>query len=115
ATSLASAVQTHAGIGSWTQVATLKGEELAGTICAYPFRDIAEAEGYYGFDVPLLPADYVTEDAGTGFVHTAPGHGEDDFATGQRNGLEVPRTLDDEGRFYASVALFAGKIVYNQK
>jgi len=115
ATSLASAVQTHAGIGAWTQVATLKGAELAGTMAAHPFRDIAEANGYYGFDVPLLQADYVTEDAGTGFVHTAPGHGEDDFATGQRHGLEVPRTLDDEGRFYPSVALFAGKIVYNQR
>ena len=115
ATSLASTVQTHAGIGAWTQVATLKGADFAGTIAAHPFRDIAEAEGYYSFDVPLLPADYVTEDAGTGFVHTAPGHGEDDFATGQRHGLEVPRTLDDEGRFYPSVALFAGKVVYNQK
>jgi isoleucyl-tRNA synthetase len=115
ATSLADTVQTHAGIGAWTQVAILKGAELAGTIAAHPFRDIAEANGYYGFDVPLLAADYVTEDAGTGFVHTAPGHGEDDFATGQRHGLEVPRTLDDEGRFYPSVALFAGKIVYNQK
>jgi isoleucyl-tRNA synthetase len=115
ATSLASNVQAHAGIGSWVQVATVKGADLAGTICAHPFRDIAEAEGHYGFEVPLLPAEYVTEDAGTGFVHTAPGHGEDDFMLGQRHGLEVPRTLDDEGRFYPSVALFAGKIVYNQK
>jgi isoleucyl-tRNA synthetase len=115
ATSLASNVQTHAGIGAWTQVATLKGSELAGTIAAHPFRNIAEANGHYVFEVPLLPANYVTEDAGTGFVHTAPGHGEDDFTLGQRHGLEVPRTLDDEGRFYPSVALFAGKIVYNQK
>jgi isoleucyl-tRNA synthetase len=115
ATSLAATVQTHAGIGAWTQVATLKGADIAGTVCAHPFAGIAEAEGYYGFPVPLLPADYVTEDAGTGFVHTAPGHGEDDFVTGQRHGLEVPRTLDDEGRFYPSVALFAGRIVYNQR
>jgi isoleucyl-tRNA synthetase len=115
ATSLAASVQTHAAIGAWRQVATLKGSDLAGTVCAHPFRAIAEAQGYYDFPVPLLPADYVTEDAGTGFVHTAPGHGEDDFALGQRHGLEVPRTLDDEGRFYPSVALFAGKIVYTQK
>jgi isoleucyl-tRNA synthetase len=115
ATSLASNVQTHAGIGSWTQVATLKGSDLVGTIAAHPFRDIEEADGHYGFEVPLLPAEYVTEDAGTGFVHTAPGHGEDDFMLGQRHGLEVPRTLDDEGRFYPSVALFGGKVVYTQK
>ncbi len=115
ATSLASSVQTHAGIGAWTEIATFKGAELAGTICAHPFKEIAEAYGHYDFPVPLLPGDYVTEDAGTGFVHTAPGHGEDDFLLGQRHGLEVPRTLDDEGRFYPSVALFAGKIVYTQK
>jgi isoleucyl-tRNA synthetase len=115
ATSLASAVQAHAGIGAWSQVATVKGSALAGTICAHPFRDIADAHGHYDFPVPLLPAEYVTEDAGTGFVHTAPGHGEDDFLLGQRHGIEVPRTLDDEGRFYPSVALFAGKIVYTQK
>ncbi len=112
---LASSVQTHAGIGAWTEIATVKGSDLAGTICAHPFKDIEEAAGYYDFPVPLLPADYVTEDAGTGFVHTAPGHGEDDFALGQRHGLEVPRTLDDSGRFYPSVALFAGKIVLTQK
>ncbi len=115
AESLASAVQAHAGIGAWTQVARVKGDDLAGTICAHPFRDIAEANGHYDFPVPLLPAEYVTEDAGTGFVHTAPGHGEDDFMLGQRHGIETPRTLDDEGRFYPSVALFAGKIVYTQK
>jgi isoleucyl-tRNA synthetase len=115
ATSLASNVQTHAGVGAWRQIATVKGADLAGTVCAHPFKDIAEANGHYDFPVPLLPAEYVTEDAGTGFVHTAPGHGEDDFMLGQRHGLEVPRTLDDEGRFYPSVALFAGKIVYTQK
>jgi len=115
AESLASAVQAHAGIGAWTQVATVVGADIAGTICAHPFREIAEAAGHYDFPVPLLPAEYVTADAGTGFVHTAPGHGEDDFKLGQRHGIEVPRTLDDEGRFYPSVALFAGKLVYTQK
>ncbi len=66
--------------------------------------------------MPLLPADYVTEDAGTGFVHTAPGHGEDDFALGVRHGIEVPRTLDDEGVFYPSVALVrpAQRVLYTQ-
>jgi isoleucyl-tRNA synthetase len=115
ATGLAPAVKLQAKIASWRVVATLRGADLAGTVAAHPFRDLAEAEGQYDFPVPLLPADYVTDDAGTGFVHTAPGHGEDDFALGQRHGLEVPRTLDDEGRFYPSVALFAGKRVYTQK
>jgi len=115
ATTLAPVVQQQAKIASWRVVAVLKGSDLPGTICAHPFRDLPEAGGHYDFPVPLLPAEYVTEDAGTGFVHTAPGHGEDDFALGTRHGIEVPRTLDDEGVFYPSVALFAGKRVYTQK
>jgi isoleucyl-tRNA synthetase len=43
--------------------------------CAHPFRGLKGANGYWDFGVPVLPADYVTDDAGTGFVHTAPGHG----------------------------------------
>jgi isoleucyl-tRNA synthetase len=115
ATGLAESVKAQAKIAGWHTVATLKGADLAGTISAHPFRDIAEAEGHYDFPVPIFSADYVTDDAGTGFVHIAPGHGEDDFALGMKHGIEVPRTLDDEGVFYPSVALFAGKRVYTQK
>ena len=62
----------------------------------------------YDFPVPLLPADHVTTEAGTGFVHTAPGHGEDDFEFGRAHGLEVPDTVGDDGAFNAWVPLFAG-------
>ena len=48
---------------------------------AHPFRGLDGAGGYWDFAVPVLPADYVTDDAGTGFVHTAPGHGADDYNT----------------------------------
>jgi isoleucyl-tRNA synthetase len=115
ATALAPAVQQQAKIESWHIIATLKGSDLAGTVASHPFRDLNDTNGHYDFPVPLLSADYVTEDAGTGFVHIAPGHGEDDFALGVKHGIEVPRTLDDEGVFYPSVALFAGKRVYTQK
>ena len=53
----------------------------------------------YDFDVPLLPGDFVTTEAGTGFVHIAPGHGEDDFELGGANGLEVPETVADDGTY----------------
>src|SRR5579883_48678 len=115
ATALAPAVKEQSKIAEWRIVATLEGSDLAATIAAHPFRDVAEALGHYEFPVPLLPGEHVTEDAGTGFVHTAPGHGEDDFVLGTRHGIEVPRTIDDEGRFYPSVALFAGKRVYTEK
>ena len=57
-----------------TRVRDVRVEELDGAVAAHPFRSIG-----YGFDVPVLAGDHVTADTGTGFVHTAPGHGEDDF------------------------------------
>jgi isoleucyl-tRNA synthetase len=75
-----------------------------GVICAHPFRGRG-----YEFDVPLLPGEHVTDEAGTGFVHTAPGHGEEDFELGQQFRIEVPRTVDEDGSFYAEVPIFAGK------
>jgi isoleucyl-tRNA synthetase len=75
-----------------------------GTTCAHPLA----GQGY-DFKVPLLPGEHVTADTGTGFVHTAPGHGEEDFELGQRHRIEIPRTVDEDGSFYAEVPLFAGK------
>jgi isoleucyl-tRNA synthetase len=83
--------------------------------CFHPLRDVA---GGYRFLVPLLSGDHVTADTGTGFVHTAPGHGEDDF-TLWKNSAEVldelevdksiPRTVAEDGSFYPEVPFFAGK------
>jgi isoleucyl-tRNA synthetase len=82
---------------------TLPGSALAGTICAHPLR----GQGY-DFSVPLLPGEHVTTEAGTGLVHTAPGHGLEDFEVGQRYGIEVPATVANDGRYYDHVPLFAG-------
>jgi isoleucyl-tRNA synthetase len=59
----------------------------------------------------FVAADYVTMDTGTGLVHTAPGHGEDDFLTGQREGLPVLSPLDAAGRFLPTVPRYAGEKV----
>ncbi len=68
-------VVKHARITKFKFVVdNLSGSDLHGTICSHPFRGHG-----YDFDVPLLAGEHVTADAGTGFVHTAPGHGEDDF------------------------------------
>lgn len=85
----------------------LKGEVFEGTICHHPLH----GQGY-DFDVPLLPGEHVTIDTGTGFVHTAPSHGIEDFDLGKKYGLDVPDTLNDEGRYYDHVPLFAGQHVY---
>jgi len=104
---LIDAVCAEAKITEHAVLATFKGTALAGTICAHPLR----GQGY-DFDVPLLPADFVTTEAGTGFVHTAPGHGADDFVLGSAHGIEVPATVGEDGVFYDHVPLFAGKTVY---
>ncbi|WP_418152169.1 isoleucine--tRNA ligase [Litorimonas sp. RW-G-Af-16] len=79
---------------------------LVQTTLSHPLKDMDGAEGKYDFPVPLLEGDHVTADAGTGFVHTAPSHGEDDYIvwTSNQQKLEalgidpvVPMTLDDAG------------------
>jgi isoleucyl-tRNA synthetase len=82
-------------------------EELAAVVCAHPLASLG-----YDFKVPLLDGDHVTDDAGTGFVHTAPGHGREDFDawTAAARALEargisskIPFTVDDAG-FYTTDA-----------
>ena len=87
------------------------GIEPSGIICAHPFR----GQGY-DFDVPLLPGEHVTSDTGTGFVHTAPGHGEDDFELLVGLDKQYPAKHPDafavvgpDGSFNPQVPLFAGK------
>ncbi|MBI1273361.1 MAG: isoleucine--tRNA ligase [Alphaproteobacteria bacterium] len=103
-----------AGIEEAETLAALQASDLAGTVCAHPFRGNPQAGGYYDFDVPLLAGDFVTTEQGTGFVHIAPGHGEDDFNLGRANNIEVPDMLADDGSYRPWVGLFAGKLVYKQ-
>ncbi len=110
ALSLAESVREAAKIESWTKITELKGSDIIGTICAHPLR----GQGYE-FDVPVLKGDFVTEDTGTGFVHIAPSHGEDDFYLGKAAGLEIPDNVADDGTFRPHVPLFAGLEVYTQK
>ncbi len=110
ATALSEGVKASAKIEEWKLVGTLKGSEVTGTICQHPFNGQD-----YDFDVPLLTGDFVTEEAGTGFVHIAPGHGEDDFNLGVANDIEVTDNVSDDGKFRDHVPLFAGMEVYTQE
>ncbi|WP_206930217.1 isoleucine--tRNA ligase [Roseococcus thiosulfatophilus] len=96
-----------AGLGAHSLHRVLKGAELAGAIAAHPLRGAG-----YDFDVPLLPGDFVTTEAGTGFVHIAPGHGEDDFNLGRAHGLPVPETVNDDGTFTHHAPGFEGLHVF---
>ncbi len=81
-----------------------KGRELEGTQFRHPFLDLR---------VPAVLADYVTLEQGTGVVHTAPGHGAEDFYTGQRYGLETYAPLDDQGHFLEGLPEYKGKTVFD--
>ena len=83
ATELAATVAAEAKIDGWTCVDRFPGAALAGTICRHPLDGQGGAE-HYAFDVPALPAEFVTTEQGTGVVHIAPGHGAGCDGKGRR-------------------------------
>lgn len=87
------AEQGHQLLGTW------KGKELEGVVCQHPF---------YNRRSPIIFGDHVTLEAGTGCVHTAPGHGEEDFALGQKYGLSILSPVDEKGRLTAEAPGFEG-------
>jgi len=103
AESLAQGVMSAAKIAEWVRLGPVSP---AGMVCAHPLSTL---DAGYGFPVPLLAGDHVTEEAGSGFVHTAPGHGAEDYlvwlATGHR---DIPETVDENGAYFAHVPLFGG-------
>ncbi len=107
AVDLANSVAEAAKIGSWKLTATLPGRALAGSVACHPLKDHG-----YGFPVPLLSGDFVTTEVGTGLVHIAPGHGEDDYVLCRKNGIAVPDTVAEDGRYFDQVPLFAGRATY---
>ena len=109
ATALIGAVTEKAGITSHTTIDTVTGAAMNGDLCAHPWR----GQGY-DFDVLMMNADFVTDDAGTGFVHVAPGHGADDFVLGTNHGLEAPRTVAEDGTYYPGVPMFEDKRVLTE-
>ena len=90
------------GIDDHRLLATFSAASLEGKRCRHPFLER---------DSLMVLADYVTADSGTGCVHTAPGHGADDYLTGRRYGLEVLSPVDDDGRFTAEAGRYAGEQV----
>jgi isoleucyl-tRNA synthetase len=98
-----SAVMPLFGAGSWEMIATVKGASLEHASLLHPF---------YERVVPIVLGDHVTLDAGTGAVHTAPGHGLEDFIVGRRYGLETECPVGGDGRFLPGTPLFAGEQVF---
>ncbi|MEZ5752249.1 MAG: isoleucine--tRNA ligase [Paracoccaceae bacterium] len=83
--------------------------EFDGVTLAHPYRGIEGGNAEWDFDVPMLPGDHVTDDAGTGFVHTAPSHGDDDYQLGQKFGLPMTYNVEPDGSYRADLPLFGGQ------
>ncbi len=104
ATERISAVLPLIGAPSWDVIATVKGAELEHLLLRHPF---------YERTVPVILGDHVTLDAGTGAVHTAPGHGLEDYIVGRKYDLEVENPVGGDGKFLPSTLLFAGEQVFD--
>ena len=120
ADALAGNVKAAARVEAWTRLADVKGQMLRYMKAAHPLR----SETAYQFDVPLLAGEHVTEDTGTGFVHTAPGHGTEDYEIWEQHRAEleargidtkIPFTVDEAGFFTKEAPGFEGKRVIDDK
>ncbi|BDA59582.1 isoleucine--tRNA ligase [Shewanella xiamenensis] len=100
---LVEACMTRYGAESHSVLGKVKGAALELVRFKHPFL---------AFDVPAILGDHVTTDAGTGVVHTAPGHGQDDFVVGQKYGLEVANPVGDNGVYKPETEFFAGQHVF---
>ena len=121
ADALAESVFKQARVTAYEKVRDLPAETLDAVECAHPLKGL---DGGYQFIVPLLSGDHVTDDTGTGFVHTAPGHGREDFDIWTANARElearginttIPYTVDENGALTAQAPGFTGKRVINDK
>jgi isoleucyl-tRNA synthetase len=104
AAELVNAVMSTLAIGSWVVLGTVKGEALEHLALQHPF---------YDRQVPVILGEHVTLDAGTGAVHTSPGHGLDDYLVGRKYNLEIDNPVGGDGRFLPGTPLFAGEQVFD--
>ncbi len=96
-------VLSRSGIEDYQVLGTCSGSSLEGLKLEHPFYDRI---------VPVILGEHVTLEAGTGAVHTAPGHGQDDYIVGQRYDLPVDNPVGDNGCFLSNTELFAGEHVF---
>ncbi len=90
-------------------------EELAALTCAHPLRGAEGARGEWDYDVPMLPGEHVTDEAGTGFVHTAPSHGDDDYQLALKHGIEMTYNVLEDGSLRPDLPFFGGEYIITPK
>ena len=121
ADALADSVFRQMRVSAYEKVRDLPADTMDAIECAHPLQGFA---GGYTFTVPLLSGDHVTDDTGTGFVHTAPSHGREDFDVWTANARDlegrgintaIPYTVDENGAYTDHAPGFTGKRVINDK
>jgi len=94
-------------IKKYTKISEFNGKNFEGTICSHPFSKIG-----FSYDVPMLEANFVTTEQGTGIVHCAPSHGPDDFNLCLNNGIKAIETVDGDGKYTDSIPEFKGMHIF---
>lgn len=114
ADSLAADALTKSRVTEHTRLRDITADELAGLTLSHPFAGL---DPFWAYDVPMIDGDHVTEEAGTGFVHTAPSHGADDFEAFVKRGWmdRMTHNVGEESEFADHVPFFAGLQVFDRK
>ncbi len=107
ASKLLDQVSKDCEITTFKLIEKIKGKDFEGTICSHPFENLG-----YQYDVPMLEANFVTLEQGTGIVHCAPSHGPDDFNLCLKHGIKSLDTIDDDGRYTKYIKKFEGTHIF---
>ncbi len=100
-----------ARVEDFESLGRISAETLSVLTLAHPLRGVEGGNGEWDYDVPMLPGDHVTDDAGTGFVHTAPSHGDDDYQLGVKYGLPMTYNVEPDGTYRTNLPLFGGQAI----
>ena len=94
-------------IKKFKKILTFSGKDFENTICTHPFSAIG-----FNYDIPMLEANFVNIEQGSGVVHCAPSHGPDDFNLCLKNNIKAEETVDDDGKYTKHVPLFEGVHIF---
>ena len=106
-----------AKVEAWKEARPFPQDALKGMTLAHPLRGVEGGNGEWDYDVPMLPGDHVTDEAGTGFVHTAPSHGDDDyqlflkFQGAEYPDLKMTYNVEPDGSYRKDLPIFGGEAI----
>ncbi len=107
ASELLESVTKEIGIKKFSTIKKFKGDNLSSCECEHPFKELG-----YDFIVKPFHGDFVNLEQGTGVVHIAPGHGDDDYVLGIENNVDIIQTVQDDGKYNQHAVGFEGEHIY---